>query len=100
MMSEFLERRFSIRARRSSLSSELIGGLSNYMTLSYILIVQPIVLSAAGMEFGAVLTATALASALACFIMGLYANYPIALAPAMGHNFYFALPSYWGWAMA
>ncbi|MBN2895294.1 MAG: NCS2 family permease [Campylobacterales bacterium] len=97
---ELLERIFGIRSRHSTLSNELIGGVSTYMTLAYILIVQPIVLSAAGMEFGAVLTATALASALACFIMGFYANYPIALAPAMGHNFYFAFAVVLGMGIA
>ncbi len=85
-----LERIFGIQARHSTLKNELIGGVSTYIALAYILIVQPIVLSAAGMDFGAVLTATAVGSAIACFIMGFYANYPVALAPAMGHNFYFA----------
>jgi len=85
-----LERIFGIQARHSTLRNEIIGGVSTYVALAYILIVQPIVLSAAGMDFGAVLTATAVGSAIACFIMGFYANYPVALAPAMGHNFYFA----------
>ena len=84
------ERLFALKARQSSLKNEIIGGVTTYVTMAYILVVQPIVLSAAGMDFGAVLTATAVGSALACFIMGLYANYPVALAPAMGHNFYFA----------
>jgi len=58
--------------------------------MAYIIFVQPAVLSAAGMDAGAVLTATCLASALATLLMGLLANYPIAIAPAMGHNFFFA----------
>lgn len=87
---DIIERRFQIRARQSSLRNEIIGGVTTYATLAYILVVQPIVLSTAGMDFGAVLSATALGSAIACFIMGLAANYPVALAPAMGHNFYFA----------
>ncbi len=58
--------------------------------MAYIIFVQPAVLSAAGMDFGAVLTATCLSTALASILMGLLANYPIAVAPAMGHNFYFA----------
>src|SRR5215203_1320980 len=58
--------------------------------MAYIIFVQPAVLSAAGMDFGAVLTATCLASAFATVLMGLLANYPIAVAPAMGHNFFFA----------
>ena len=58
--------------------------------MAYIIFVQPTVLSAAGMDFGAVLVATCLASGLATILMALLANYPIAVAPAMGHNFFFA----------
>src|SRR5262249_23876117 len=58
--------------------------------MAYILFVQPAVLSACGMDFGAVLTATCLSTALATLLMALLANYPIAVAPAMGHNFFFA----------
>src|SRR5262249_59132266 len=58
--------------------------------MAYILFVQPAVLSACGMDFGAVLTATCLSTALATLLMALMANYPIAVAPAMGHNFFFA----------
>lgn len=85
-----LDKKFRYSERGSSLSTEIIGGATTYMTLAYIAFVQPVVLSAAGMDFGAVLTATCIGSALACFLMGFLANYPIALAPAMGHNFYFA----------
>lgn len=84
-----LDRWFGIAEKGSSLRTELIGGITTYMTLAYIVFVQPVVLSAAGMDFGAVMDATCVGSALACFLMGLLANYPIALAPAMGHNFYF-----------
>src|SRR5688572_1642898 len=58
--------------------------------MAYIIFVQPTVLSAAGMDFGAVLVATCIASGIATVLMGLLANYPIAVAPAMGHNFFFA----------
>ena len=85
-----LERRFGIAERQSCLRNEVIGGATTYMTPAYIVFVQPAVLSVAGMDFGAVLMATCLGSAFACVLMGLSANYPIALAPAMGHNFYFA----------
>lgn len=84
-----VERWFGMAARGSCLRSEVVGGATTYMTLAYIVFVQPVVLSAAGMDFGAVMSATCLGSAFACFLMGLLANYPIALAPAMGHNFYF-----------
>jgi AGZA family xanthine/uracil permease-like MFS transporter len=88
---EIIERRFQVSARGSTVRAEVIGGITTYVTLAYILVVQPIVLSMAGMEFGAVLSATAIGSAIASFLMGIAGNYPIALAPAMGHNFYFAL---------
>lgn len=88
-VSAVLERRFGMAERESTLRNEVIGGATTYMTLAYIVFVQPVVLSAAGMDFGAVLMATCIGSAFACFLMALVANYPIALAPAMGHNFYF-----------
>src|SRR5687767_1887780 len=58
--------------------------------MAYIIFVQPTVLGAAGMDFAAVLAATCIASGIATLLMGFLANYPIAVAPAMGHNFYFA----------
>lgn len=61
------------------------------MTMSYIIFVQPVILSAAGMDKGAVMAATCISSAIATFLMGILANYPIALAPAMGHNIFFAV---------
>lgn len=84
-----LLKRFAITERGSSLRREIIGGATTYMTMAYIVFVQPVVMAAAGMDFGAVMVATCLASALACFVMGLWANYPLALAPGMGHNFFF-----------
>ncbi len=85
-----LERYFRLAANGTTIRIEALAGSTTFLTLSYILFVQPAVLSTTGMDFGAVLAATCLASALATLLMGLYANYPIALAPAMGHNFYFA----------
>jgi AGZA family xanthine/uracil permease-like MFS transporter len=86
----FLDRYFQLSANRTSVQTEILAGLTTFMTLSYIIFVQPTILASAGMEAGAVLTATCLASAFATMVMGLYANYPIALAPAMGHNVFFA----------
>src|SRR5207247_2833938 len=60
------------------------------MTMSHITFVQPAVLPTTGMDFGAVLAATCIVSAIGCFLMAFLANYPIAVAPAMGHNFFFA----------
>ena len=70
--------------------TEVLAGSTTFFTLAYIIFVQPAVLSAAGMDFGAVFVATCLASGIATILMAALANYPIAVAPAMGHNFYFA----------
>lgn len=90
MTSKFLERRFALAANGTTVRTELLAGLTTFLTMAYIVFVQPAVLSAAGMDFGAVLVATCLATALATTLMALLANYPIAVAPAMGHNFFFA----------
>ena len=85
-----LERFFQLKAQNTNPTQELIGGSTTFLTMAYIIFVQPTVLSAAGMDFGAVLVATCISSAIAILIMGLYARYPIALAPGMGQNFFFA----------
>ncbi len=85
-----LERLFKLQENRTDLKTEVMAGVTTFMTLSYIIFVQPTVLSACGMDFGAVLVATCVSSAIATFLMGVYANYPIALAPGMGQNFFFA----------
>jgi AGZA family xanthine/uracil permease-like MFS transporter len=84
-----LEKLFKLEQQGTTVSQEIIGGLTTFMTMAYIIFVQPAVLSAAGMEFGAVMVATCISSAIAIFLMAFLANYPIALAPAMGHNFFF-----------
>jgi len=81
---------FQLRARGTDVRTEVVGGATTFVALSYIVFVQPAVLGTTGMDPGAVLTATCLTSAFATALMGLWANYPIAVAPAMGHNFYFA----------
>jgi len=86
----FLDDRFGLAANGTTLRTEILAGVTTFMTMAYIIFVQPAVLSAAGMDFGAVLTATCLATALATALMALLANYPIAVAPGMGHNFFFA----------
>jgi adenine/guanine/hypoxanthine permease len=85
-----LERLFHLKASGTSPRIEVLAGVTTFVTMAYIIFVQPTVLSAAGMDHGAVLTATCLATALATLLMALLANYPIAVAPAMGHNFFFA----------
>src|SRR5512139_1403104 len=89
-MGSLAERVFRLSEHGTDARTEIIGGVTTFVTLSYIIFVQPAVLATTGMDAGAVLTATCLSSALATLLMGLWANYPIAVAPAMGHNFYFA----------
>lgn len=87
---EALDRFFGIRQAGSTVRREVLGGLTTFATMSYIVFVQPTVLTACGMPFGSVLLATCLSSAVACIMMGLFARYPFALAPGMGENFFFA----------
>ena len=85
-----LERMFGLKQAGTTAVREVVAGFTTFATMSYIVFVQPAVLGAAGMPSGAVMVATCLASAIATLLMALLANYPIALAPAMGHNFFFA----------
>jgi len=80
---------FQIKQRGSTIGREVLGGATTFMAMSYILFVQPAVLQKAGMDAGGVFMATCISSAVACLLMGLMANYPIALAPGMGENFFF-----------
>jgi AGZA family xanthine/uracil permease-like MFS transporter len=89
-MARLLDRYFQLSAHRTSIRTEAIAGITTFLTMAYIIFVQPAVLSAAGMDAGAVLVATCLASAIGTLLMALLANYPIGVAPAMGHNFFFA----------
>jgi AGZA family xanthine/uracil permease-like MFS transporter len=89
-LSDWLDRSFEVRKRGSSIRTELLAGVTTYMAMCYIILVNPAVLGATGMDPGAVLAATCFASAFATLWMGLHANYPIALAPGMGQNFFFA----------
>ena len=82
-----LERFFQLEEHNSDIVTELRAGAVTFFTSSYIIFVQPAVLSSAWIDFGAVMTATCLASAIGCLIMGLWANYPIALAPGMAPGF-------------
>jgi len=81
---------FGLSEHRTTVGAEVRGGLVTFLTLSYIVFVQPAVLAAAGMPPADVFFATCVCSAFACFLMGLLANYPFALAPGIGTNFFFA----------
>lgn len=81
---------FRLSEHETSVRTELLAGLTTFLTMAYIIVVNPGILSETGMDFGAVFMATCLAAAVGTLIMGLWANYPIALAPGMGLNAYFA----------
>src|ERR1700739_3157179 len=87
---QFLERSFKLKDNGTNVRTELLAGLTTFLTMAYIIFVNPSILGDAGMPKDAVFVATCVVAALASLIMGLYANYPIALAPGMGLNAYFA----------
>lgn len=80
---------FGVDEAGSTPKREILAGATTFLAMSYIVVVNPVVLSEAGMDFGAVFSATCLAAAIATLVMGIAANYPIALAPGMGQNFFF-----------
>lgn len=85
-----LEKLFQVASRGSNNKTEIIAGITTFMTMAYILIVNPMILSETGMDKGAIFTATAISAAIGCFAMGIMANLPVALAPGMGLNAFFA----------
>lgn len=85
-----LEKLFKLKKNETNIKTEVIAGITTFMTMAYILAVNPTILSASGMDKNAVLLATALAAFIGTLVMALLANYPFALAPGMGLNAYFA----------
>lgn len=85
-----LNKFFKLEERGTAVSKEFVGGLTTFLSMAYIVFVNPSILSATGMDQGAVFTATILSAAIGTVIMGLYANFPVALAPGMGINAFFA----------
>ena len=81
---------FRLTENGTTVRTELVAGTTTFFTLAYIIFVQPALLSSVGMDFGAVFVATCLSGSIATGLMALFANYPIAVAPGMGHNFFFA----------
>lgn len=87
--SSLIERLFQLKEKGTTVRTELLAGFTTFLTMCYIIIVNPSILSITGMDFGAVFVATCISAAIGCFVMGFFANYPIALAPGMGLNAYF-----------
>ncbi len=84
-----LEKLFKLTEHGTNVKQEIIAGLTTFLTMAYIIFVNPAMLANTGMDHGAIFVATCLAAAIGCFVMGLLANYPIALAPGMGLNAFF-----------
>ena len=95
-----LEQIFKLRENCTTVQTEMIAGATTFLSMAYIIFFQPALLSQAGMDFGAVMMATCLSSAIACFVMAFLANYPIALAPGMGENFFFVFTVVLGMGVA
>ncbi|MBR7057402.1 MAG: NCS2 family permease, partial [Stomatobaculum sp.] len=99
-----MDKLFHLSENETNVRTEIVAGITTFMTMAYILAVNPNILSASGMDRGAVFTATALASMLASFLTAAFANYPFVLAPGMGLNAYFAytvvLQMGYSWQMA
>ncbi|HVL21846.1 MAG TPA: NCS2 family permease, partial [Amaricoccus sp.] len=81
---------FKLTEHKTDVRTEVVAGITTFLTMAYIIFVNPQILSTTGMDQSAVFVATCLAAALGCFIMGFYANWPIAMAPGMGLNAFFA----------
>lgn len=90
MENTFLEKTFKLKENNTSVTTEILAGITTFMTMSYILAVNPLILGDAGMDMGGVFTATALASVIAILLMAFGANYPFALSAGMGLNAFFA----------
>ena len=88
-MEQYLNKFFDLDAKKTNIKNEFLAGLTTFITMAYIIFVNPQMMSAAGMDQGAIFVGTCLAAAIACFIMGFYANWPIGLAPGMGLNAFF-----------
>ena len=86
---ELIESLFKLKDQKTSFRKEILAGLATFLTMAYIMVVNPAILSETGMDFDSVFVATILASFVACMLMGILANWPVALAPGMGLNAFF-----------
>jgi AGZA family xanthine/uracil permease-like MFS transporter len=86
---ELIESLFKLKDQKTSFRKEVLAGLATFLTMAYIMVVNPAILSETGMDFDSVFVATILASFVACMLMGILANWPVALAPGMGLNAFF-----------
>ena len=89
-MNAWFEKQFKLSEHGTDVRTEILAGITTFMTMAYIIFVNPGILSTTGMPFGSLLVATCLGASLATFLMAFLANYPFALAPGMGLNAFFA----------
>ena len=87
--SSLLEKLFKLSAHKTNVKTELMAGLTTFVTMSYIMFLNPSIMSKTGMPFDGLFLATCLGAAIATIVMGLYANWPVGLAPGMGLNAFF-----------
>ena len=92
-MRKILEQIFKLSEHDTTIKKELLAGLTTFITMAYIIFVNPQIMSLSGMDQGAIFVGTCLAAALACIVMGFFANWPIGLAPGMGLNAFFYIHS-------
>ena len=88
-MKQALENFFKLKDNKTTIKNEILAGFTTFVTMAYIIFVNPQMMAASGMDQGAIFVGTCLAASLACLFMGLYANWPIGLAPGMGLNAFF-----------
>ena len=88
-MKNFLNSFFKLESHNTSIKTEIIAGITTFLTMAYIIFVNPQMMAKSGMDEGAIFVGTCLAAAIACFVMGIFANWPIGLAPGMGLNAFF-----------
>ena len=88
-MTKLLEKTFDLKSNGTSIKQEFIAGMTTFITMAYIIFVNPQMMAASGMDLGASFVGTCLAAAIACFAMGFYSNWPVGLAPGMGLNAFF-----------
>ena len=88
-MKNFLEKTFDLESKNTSIKQEFLAGFTTFITMAYIIFVNPQMMAASGMDLGASFVGTCIAAAIACFAMGFYSNWPVGLAPGMGLNAFF-----------
>ena len=88
-MKKIMQNYFELEAKHTSIKRELLAGATTFITMVYIIFVNPTMMAESGMDYGASFVGTCLAAAVACFAMGVLANWPVALAPGMGLNAFF-----------